>query len=318
MRFAAAATIIGLTTCVTCLEAQYPAGGQGSPNMRVVSHIPLGREYTVGDVEIEQELGRPYVYVPRLGGIRNGARGGGGGYTIISLKDPSHARAIYDWRIENGELHQGYGGLQGKYFKLKGRYYYVQSVMFNGSGPDTDLGAVVFDVTGLPDTSTIKEIGRLREPRAPGGFHNVFTYRHSDGRTLLFATVGGATAPRVGVTLSSVANVYDMEKWLAHDPAQGLVGQVPVPDGGGGPGCAPPVAGPGWYHDFYIAYDAATHQDRFYGAAWGSGYYVFDVTHLENPRLLASITGFAGMADNHAIQATPDGRYAVTQQEYGN
>src|SRR5258705_19926 len=280
MRSAWAASVIALTLSTPHLSAQYPAGHQGSSNIKVVGHIPLGREYTVGDVEIEQELARPYVYVPRLGGVRNGARGGGGGYTIVSLKDPSRARVIYDWRIENGELHQGYGGLQGKYLKLRGRYYYVQSVMFNGSGPDTDLGAVVFDVTGLPDTSTIREIGRMREPRAPGGFHNVFAYRHSDGRTLLFATIGGATNPRVGVTLSSVANAYDMEKWLAHDPNQGFVGQVPVPDGGGCPGCVPPVAGPGWYHDFYIAYDAATHQDRLYRAASGSCHYGLDVTHL--------------------------------------
>src|SRR5947208_2591120 len=94
------------------VSAQYPAGHQGSPNVRVVAHIPLGAGNTVGDVEIEQELSRPYVYVPRLGGIHHGARGGGGGFTLINIKDPSHARTIYDWRIENGELHQGYGGLQ--------------------------------------------------------------------------------------------------------------------------------------------------------------------------------------------------------------
>jgi len=312
----AAACLLAISPAIG--SAQMRPGKQGSSNVKVVAHVPLGADNTTGDIEIEQELSRPYAYVPRLGGIHNKARSGGGGYSIVSLKDPTHARVIYDWRIENGELHQGYGGLQGKYFKLRGHYYYALGMMFNGSGPDTDLGAVVFDVNGLPDSSTVKELGRIKEARAPGGFHNVFAYKHSDGRTLLFVTIGGATNPRVGVTLSSVANVYDMEKFLAHDPNQGFIGQVPVPDGGGCANCVPPVAGPGWYHDLVVVYDAATKQDRFYGAAWGSGYYVFDVSKIESPKLLASITGFAGMTDNHSLRPTPDGRYLVTQQEFGN
>ena len=74
-----------------------------------------------------------------------------------------------------------------KYFKLRGRYYDVQSFQFAAGGPDADLGAIVFDVTGLPDTTTINEVGRIRVPEAPGGFHNVYTYKHSDGRVLMFS-----------------------------------------------------------------------------------------------------------------------------------
>ena len=48
--------------------AQYPPGQQGSANIEVMSHVPLGRMFTVGDIEAEQELSRPYVYVPRMQG----------------------------------------------------------------------------------------------------------------------------------------------------------------------------------------------------------------------------------------------------------
>src|SRR5882672_8678803 len=107
------------------LLAQYHAPGAmsspgqlGSANVRVMSHVPLGRVFTVGDIEVEQELSRPYAYVPRLDGTTHSA-----GMNIISLKDPSRARSIYYWRIDQPELHQGIGGLQNKYFKLKTRYY---------------------------------------------------------------------------------------------------------------------------------------------------------------------------------------------------
>ena len=72
------------------------------------------------------------------------------------------------------------------------------------------------DVTGLPDTSKIREAGRIREPEVPNGFHNTLMYKHSDGRALLFATSG----PQ--------AKIYDMDLFLGGDPKQGRIGQVPV------------------------------------------------------------------------------------------
>jgi hypothetical protein len=266
-----------------------PPGMQGSRNVRVMSHIPLGRVFTVGGIEIEQELSRPYAYVPRLHGTTNSA-----GFNIISLKDPTKAQMIYYWQIEQPELHQGIGALQNKYFKTRGRYYTAQSVQFATSGPNGDLGAVVLDVTGLPDTSRIREAGRVRAPATPGGFHNIYNYKHSDGRVLMFATV---SAPQ--------ANIYDMDKFLAGDPNQGLVGTVPVPSQGGGRG----------YHDFYVGYDPATRQDKFYGAGAG-GYYVYDVTNTSEAKLLVSLTGVAGMNSGHTFTPTPDGRYVVAETEY--
>jgi hypothetical protein len=75
-----------------------------------------------------------------------------------------------------------------------------------------------------------------------------------------------------------------------------------------------PVAIAG-YHDFYVAYDPATRQDKFYGAGAG-GYYIYDVTHTDGIKLLTSITGMAGVGWGHTITPTPDGAFAVTETEY--
>src|SRR5258705_268867 len=150
--------LLALLPAVSQLAAQTPAGmhppgAEGSANITVLSHIPLGRIFTVGDIEIEQELSRPYAYVPRLHGTTASA-----GFNIISLKDPENARMIYYWRIENPELHQGTGCLQNKYFKLKNRYYTAQSCQFRSTGPDGDLGAVVFDVTRREEPKLITSL----------------------------------------------------------------------------------------------------------------------------------------------------------------
>ena len=262
----------------------------GSPNVKVLSHLPLGGFSRFADIDIERDLSRPYVYLPRRGELS--------GFVIINVANPEKAKVIYTWIIEQPELHSGYGGMQGKYFKLKDRYYYAQSLQFGQTGPDADLGAIVMDVTGLPDSAKVKEVGRIRVPENKNGFHNLLTYKHSSGRVLLFTTVSGGPW----------ANIYDMEKFLAHDPNQGLIGRVPIPD-------APPNSR--WtYHDFYLAYDPVTKQDKFYGAGWESGYWIFDVTNPEQPKVITSITGHAGSGDNHTITPTPDGRYAIVEQEY--
>jgi hypothetical protein len=259
----------------------------GSENMEVLAHIPLGGFFRVTDVEMEQEMARPYVYVPQA---RERA-----GFSIIDISDPENARKIYSWVIEDVELHEGLGGMDGKYFKTNGRYYYVQSLQFAQGGADSDLGAVVFDVTGLPDVSQVREVARIRAPDTPGGFHNIYMYKHSSGRPLLFTTVS-----------ASRANVYDMDRLVAGDANSGLIGEVPAPES---------PFGPGGYHDFYVGYDPNTGQDKFYGAGRG-GYYVYDVTVPETPELLFSITGVPGVTGGHTFTPTPDGKYAVTESEY--
>ena len=257
----------------------------GSSNIRVLAHIPLGWQFTIADIEIEQELSRPYAYVQRDFGPA--------GFDVINLKDPSKARIMYSWTIEKPDLHTGRGGSDGHYFKHQGRYYYVQSFHFSNAGPDTEVGAIVFDVTGLPDTSKVKEVGRIRAPEAPGGFHTLYPYKHSDGRTLLFTTTRGG------------ANVYDMARFLAKDSSQGLLGKVPGLETNGR------MAG---YHDYYVAYDPTTKQDKLYGAG-GTFYVVYDVSKPEEAKLLTSIFN-PNFSLAHTFQATPDGRYAVSQTEF--
>ena len=278
-----------------------PAMGQeapkpsNTPNVQRLSHVPLaeGPAFSRSDVEIEQELSRPYVYVSRIMKPTFG-------FDIISVADPENAKVIYEWRIENAELHVGLGGMDPKYFKQEGRYYLAQSIQFAPGGPDVDLGAVVFDVTGLPDTSTVREVGRIRASDTPGGFHNIFMYKHSDGRPLLFATTGG---PHI--------NIYDMAKMVAGDTAHGLTGRMPWP---GGP-VSTPYGTFAVYHDLYAAYDPNTAQDKAYGAGLNA-YYIYDVSRPEDPQLITSIVGVLGVDLAHAISATPDGRYAVGQTEY--
>ena len=128
---------------------------------------------------------------------------------------PQKAKAIYTWTMENPELLRAYGGLQGKYFKLRGRYYYAQSFQILQGSPNADVGAVIFDVTGLPDTSTVKEVRRVKVPDNLGGFHNLYTYKHSDGRVLLFST---STGP--------FTTVWDMDKFVSGAADQGLIGII--------------------------------------------------------------------------------------------
>ena len=187
-----------------------------------------------------------------------------------------------------------------KYFKHDGRYYLVQSVQFAPGGPNVDLGAVVFDVTGLPDVSTVKEVGRIRAPDTPGGFHNIFMYKHSSGAPLLFATTSGPHA-----------NVYDMAAFLAGNEEQGLVGQMPWPS----TAFDSPFGMLQGYHDFYVAFDPNTGQDRAYGAGL-DGYYIYDVTDPAVPTMVTSVVGVLGVQLAHTMSATPDGRYAVGQTEY--
>ena len=92
------------------VAGQYPPGQQGSPNMHVVAHVPMT---PLTDIEIEQDLSRPYVYVSHFKTPR---------FDIVSLKNPGQARIIWSWLIENPELSQG-TATGGQYFKLRGRYY---------------------------------------------------------------------------------------------------------------------------------------------------------------------------------------------------
>src|SRR5262245_24429563 len=108
--------VIATASFSASLAAQHPPGEQGSRNVRVMSHLPLGRLFSTTDIEIEQELSRPYVYVTR--------RFEESGFDLVNIKDPEKAFVMYRWRMENPQLHQGTGALAPAYVKANGRYYF--------------------------------------------------------------------------------------------------------------------------------------------------------------------------------------------------
>ncbi len=261
----------------------------GTEKMKLLSHVVnQPGAWKAADIEMEQDRNRPYVYVS--GFVNFDAQ-------IYDISNTAAPKKIFDWTIENPELHRGIGAMDGKYFKIGNKYYYAQSYQFMQGSPDTDLGAVIFDVTGLPDPSKVKVVARIRYPASPGGFHNTFAYKHSDGRVLYFATIN-----------QSKALIFDLAKVVSGAPENTwLVGDVPNPTpfkqiGGGG------------YHDFYVGFDPATNQDKFYGAGLG-GYSVWDVTKPETPKQMFTITSM-GMDIAHTFTPSPDGKYAVTETEY--
>jgi len=266
---------------------------RGSDNIEVLGHLPLGPHNNLADMDVEQDLDRPYAYVARA--AYDGV--GGIGTVIVDISDPEKPTKIAEWEIENRDLHMG-GARDVKHFKWGGRHYVVQSLQFRQGGPNNDLGAVVLDVTGLPDPDAVTEVARIHRPDLPGGFHNIFIYKHSDGRVYLFTTVRGPGA-----------HIYDLGTLVEAGPEEAHVGVVPTP--------VPPdtdtrLTG---YHDLYLGYHPESAQDRFYGGG-GGGYYVYDVTDVRSPRLLASVTGVSGVRWGHTFTPTPDGRYAVAETEY--
>src|SRR5262245_13862647 len=107
-----AASFLGFASTAAAQEYQGTPrpGGERSANIRLLSHLPpvmAGQAYSVADIEIEQELSRPYAYMDR--------RKVPTGFDIINLKDPTKPFILYSWRIENPELHRGDGSVAPAY-----------------------------------------------------------------------------------------------------------------------------------------------------------------------------------------------------------
>ncbi|MBT6889389.1 MAG: hypothetical protein HOA23_15180 [Gemmatimonadales bacterium] len=287
------AAIAATAPAAAAQQVPWSPSNRGSDNIEVLGHLPLGHRLSVADMDLEQEMDRPYAYVSRMVYGFDGPKG----TDIISLADPENPVLLYEWRIENQDLHQRTGGMDVKHFKWNDRYYLVQSLQFGG-GPDNDLGAVILDVTGLPDPSTVREVARIREPEMPGGFHNIFIYKHSNDRVYLFTT---ARAPG--------ALVYDLGMIVDGDLENARVGMVPVPESSAGSGDSR------GYHDFYVGYQPDTGEDRFYGGGTG-GYYIYDVSVVTNPELRITLTGVSGVTYGHTFTPSPDGRYVIAETEY--
>ena len=60
---------------------------RGSESIEVVGHLPIGARLSVTDMDIEQEMDRPYAFVSRANIVGGGERG----VDIVSLEDPEKA-----------------------------------------------------------------------------------------------------------------------------------------------------------------------------------------------------------------------------------
>ncbi len=292
----ATATAIAVVVSAIAIGAQQPPGvlagvkAGGSSNVKVLAHIPLGGFFKVGDLTLEQEAFRPFAYVAQSFDRA--------GFSAIDIRDPERARVIYQWRFDRVQQHRGMGGTKVRYFRSGQHVYLVLGVQFAPGSADADLIAIVFDVTKLPDTSAVREVARIRDAEFPGGVRDIFTYKHSDARPLLFAAVRGGQA-----------SVYDLDAVVAGKNAAALVGRVPIPE------FASMGAGDAGYTGVFVSYDPVTRRDRFYGAGRG-GYFVYDVTLPSRSVLLTSVVGAAGVMSGSSIAPTPDGRYVLTGTDY--
>ena len=277
--------VLLLAVCLmsTGTAAAQSDAARGSRNVALVSHVAVAGG--TGAIEIEQDPARPFVYLSK--------QSGPGGFAVMSLAQPDAPQILLSWNLyDEVSASRENAGRDVVYFKLQDRYYLVQAFQPDADHPQAGLGALVFDVTGLPDPSTVKEVARIRETTTTDGFHTLFAYKHSDGRTLLFATGGTAV------------HVYDLERLLAGNDA--LVARIDTPE--------QLQAATIGYEDVFVGFEPDTGQDRLYGAGAG-GYYIYDITDPTNASLLTSINS-AAVQRGRVIAPTPDGRYAVTAASY--
>jgi len=91
-------------------ETGYAVGQPGTPNIEVVSHRPLpGQRFSHADIEIEQEMDRPFVYIAQ--------RHGASGFYALSIEDPEHPQVLYRYTVDDPDLHLGSGCVDIKYAK---------------------------------------------------------------------------------------------------------------------------------------------------------------------------------------------------------
>src|SRR4029077_9364983 len=77
----------------------------GSPNVKLLGHLPLDGYFAIGGVDIEQEVSRPFVYISGMNDKP--------GFTVASVADPSNPRVIYRWNFPRTERDSGLAGENG-------------------------------------------------------------------------------------------------------------------------------------------------------------------------------------------------------------
>ena len=73
----AALSLAAVLVLAGAAEAQWTPLDRGSDNMEVLGHLLLGPHLNVSDMDVEQELSRPYAYVSRMVWGEGGGEGDG-------------------------------------------------------------------------------------------------------------------------------------------------------------------------------------------------------------------------------------------------
>lgn len=264
---------------IVVLSPGFAQSGDAQPGSRNVAMLAHHSLQDAGAVVVEQGENRPFVHVAR--------RAGQAGFTSLSLADPQSVEVVSE-QLLLGDDFIGAGNDLG-YFKHENRHFLVLAVQ----GVD-GTGAIVFDVSMVGQNGQAEEVGRIQGDADMSGLHQLFLYKHSDGKVLLFGTGGGDVL------------VYDMASVLNGNGEEALLTRLPTPD-------QVESASTG-FDRIFVAYHAESDQDRMYGAGAG-GYYVFDVSEVMSPQLLTSVSS-AAVQRGQALQATPDGNFLVAAAEY--
>ena len=85
-----AALSIALASPVAGQQVPWSPMNRSSDNMEVLGHLPLGAQLSVADMDLEQEMDRPYAYISRMVYGWEGPKG----TDIISLEDPENPELI--------------------------------------------------------------------------------------------------------------------------------------------------------------------------------------------------------------------------------
>ena len=255
-------------------------GSRGSRNMELVGHLALGGMQSpdspsagfealgrgTGHLVLDQEAGRPFVFVAR-------EHDDGSDIVAINIADPAQPRIVGTWEPQARQLGDLTLFRHGSQSYLAATHDKGLSVR-NVSDPDEGQ----FDPEAAVDVD--------------GGYHHVFAYRHSNGRSYLMATGGGPI------------DVFDIDRLLNGETTP--VASYALPE---------EVTNVEYgYHAMAAQWHADSETDRLYAAGAG-GYYVFDITDPANPSLITGVSS-AAVQIGHAVSATPDGSHLVTAAGY--
>ena len=256
-------------------------GSRGSRNVELISHLPLGgMKSASGSASAGFEsLGRNtgYVLLEQESGRPHAFVGTNGDEPGVLAINIADPSSPFLAGSWNASYETG----ELIHFRHGSRYYLVVT--------QPAYGASILEV-GDPDEG---QFDPVLDIIIAGGLHHGFAYRHSNGRSYLFLTGGQDIL------------VYDIDRLVTAKEAD-PVASIQLPE-------EKAMIDYGYY-SMKAQYEAESESDRLYAAGAG-GYYVLDVTDVQNPAPLASINS-AAIRIGHSISATPDGSHVITGTGY--